>query len=146
MSTGWNLRAIDSKNTAVHAMARLHRCLSKTLDFRKNKMAYSYLAIAIIAEVIATSALKASEEFTKPVPSLIVIIGYGVAFYFLTHVLKTIPVGVTYAIWSGLGIVLVTIAGVILYKQTPDLPAVLGMGLIVAGVVVINVFSKTVGH
>ena len=109
-------------------------------------MAYSYLAIAIIAEVIATSALKASEEFTKLVPSLIVVIGYGVAFYLLTHVLKTIPVGVTYAIWSGLGIVLVTIASVILYKQTPDLPAVLGMGLIVAGVVVINVFSKTVGH
>lgn len=113
---------------------------------RKNKMAYSYLAIAIIAEVIATSALKASEEFTKVVPSIIVIIGYGAAFYFLTHVLKTIPVGVTYAIWSGLGIVLVTIAGIILYKQIPDLPAVLGMGLIVAGVVVINVFSKTVGH
>ena len=109
-------------------------------------MAYSYLAIAIIAEVIATSALKASEEFTKVVPSLIVIIGYGASFYFLTHVLKTIPVGVTYATWSGLGIVLVTIAGVILYKQTPDLPAVLGMGLIIAGVVVINVFSKTVGH
>ena len=109
-------------------------------------MAYSYLAIAIIAEVIATSALKASEEFTKLVPSLIVIIGYGASFYFLTHVLKTIPVGVTYAIWSGLGIVLVTIVGVILYKQTPDFPAVLGMGLIVAGVVVINVFSKTVGH
>jgi len=116
------------------------------LDFRKNKMAYSYLAIAIFAEVVATSALKASEEFTKLVPSLIVIIGYGASFYFLTHVLKTIPLGVTYAIWSGLGIVLVTIAGVILYKQTPDLPAVLGMGLIVAGVVVINVFSKTVGH
>lgn len=109
-------------------------------------MSYSYLAIAITAEVIATSALKASEEFTKLVPSLIVIIGYGVSFYFLTHVLKTIPVGVTYAIWSGLGIVLVTIAGIFLYKQTPDLPAVLGMGLIVAGVVVINVFSKTVGH
>ena len=109
-------------------------------------MAYSYLAIAIIAEVVATSALKASEEFTKVVPSLIVIIGYGVAFYFLTHVLKTIPLGVTYAIWSGLGIVLVTIVGVILYKQTLDLPAVLGMGLIVAGVVVINVFSKTVGN
>ena len=120
--------------------------LTLALDFRKNKMAYSSLAIAIIAEVIATSALKASEEFTKLVPSLIVLIGYGAAFYFLTLVLRTIPVGVTYAIWSGLGIVLVTIAGVILYKQMPDLPAVLGMGLIVAGVVVINVFSKTVGH
>jgi len=109
-------------------------------------MAYSYLAIAIIAEVIATSALKASEEFTKVVPSLIVVIGYGATFYFLTLVLRTIPVGVAYAIWAGLGIVLVTIAGGILYKQIPDLPAVLGMGLIVAGVIVINVFSKTAGH
>lgn len=109
-------------------------------------MAYLYLSIAIIAEVIATSALKASEEFTKVVPSLIVIIGYGVAFYFFTHVLKTIPVGVTYAIWSGLGIVLVIITGAILYKEMPDLPAILGMGLIVLGVVVINVFSNTVGH
>ncbi len=109
-------------------------------------MAYSYLAIAIIAEVIATSALKASAGFTKVVPSLIVIIGYAAAFYCLTHVLKTIPIGVTYAIWSGLGIVLVTIAGMLLYKQTPDLAAIIGMGLIVAGVIVINVFSKTVGH
>jgi small multidrug resistance pump len=109
-------------------------------------MAYLYLAIAIIAEVIATSALKASEEFTKVVPSLIVVVGYGMAFYFLTHVLKSIPLGVTYAVWSGLGIVLVTIAGMVLYKQIPDLPAILGMGMIVAGVVVINVFSKTVGH
>lgn len=109
-------------------------------------MVYLYLAIAIIAEVIATSALKASAEFTKVVPSLIVVIGYAAAFYFLTHVLKTIPVGITYATWSGLGIVLITIAGVIFYKQTPDLPAIFGMALIVVGVVIINVFSKTVGH
>ncbi|WP_321368249.1 multidrug efflux SMR transporter [uncultured Desulfuromusa sp.] len=109
-------------------------------------MAYLYLAIAIVAEVIATSALKASAEFTKVVPSLIVIIGYGAAFYFLAQVLKTIPVGITYATWSGLGIVLITISGIIFYKQTPDLPAIVGMALIVAGVVVINVLSKTVGH
>lgn len=109
-------------------------------------MGYLYLAIAIVAEVAATSALKASEEFTKLGPSLIVIIGYGVAFYFLTLVLRTIPVGVSYAIWSGLGIVLVTLVGIVLYKQIPDTPAILGMGLIIAGVVVINVFSKTIGH
>ena len=109
-------------------------------------MAYIYLAAAIIAEVIATSALKASEEFTKPIPSLLVLIGYGVAFYLLTLVLRTIPVGVTYAVWAGLGIVLVTLAGAVLYNQIPDIPAVIGMGLIVAGVVVINVFSKTIGH
>lgn len=109
-------------------------------------MVYIYLALAIIAEVAATSALKASEEFTRLVPSLIVIVGYGVAFYLLTLVLRVIPVGVTYAIWSGLGIVLVTVVGIFLYKQIPDLPAIIGMGLIVSGVVVINVFSKTAGH
>lgn len=109
-------------------------------------MAYLYLAVAIIAEVIATSALKASEEFTKLVPSAIVIVGYGVAFYCLTLVLRNIPVGITYAIWAGLGIVLIAIVGAVLFRQVPDIPAVLGMTLIVSGVVVINVFSKTVSH
>ncbi len=109
-------------------------------------MAYFYLAIAIIAEVAATSALKASAEFTRLVPSLIVIVGYGVAFYFMTLVLRTIPVGITYAVWAGLGIVLVTIVGAILYREIPDVPAVIGIGLIVAGVVVINVYSKTISH
>jgi small multidrug resistance pump len=109
-------------------------------------MAYIYLAIAIVTEVAATSALKASEEFTKLIPSLIVIVGYGVAFYLLTLVLRTIPVGITYAVWAGLGIVLVALVGAILYKQVPDIPAVIGMGLIVAGVVIINVFSKTISH
>jgi small multidrug resistance pump len=109
-------------------------------------MTYLYLAIAIIAEVTATSALKASEEFTRLVPSLIVIIGYGVAFYFMTLVLRTIPIGITYAIWSGLGIVLVAVVGVVLYKQSLDVPAIIGMSLIIAGVLVINLFSKTAGH
>ena len=109
-------------------------------------MAYLYLAIAIVGEVGATSALKASEEFTRFVPSLIVIVGYGVAFYFLTLVLRSIPVGITYAMWAGLGIVLVALVGAALYKQIPDLPAVIGMGLIVAGVIVINLFSKTIAH
>jgi small multidrug resistance pump len=107
---------------------------------------YLYLFIAIIAEVTATSALKASEEFTKLYPSLIVVVGYGVAFYFMTLVLRVIPIGITYAIWSGLGIVLVTIVGIFLYKQIPDFPAIIGMGLIVSGVVVINVFSKSISH
>jgi len=109
-------------------------------------MAYFYLALAIVAEVAATSALKASDEFTKLVPSLIVIGGYGVAFYLLALVLRAIPLGITYAVWAGLGIVLVAMMGAILYRQIPDLPAIMGMGLIVAGVVVINVFSKTTGH
>lgn len=109
-------------------------------------MAYLYLAIAIVAEVVATSALKASAEFTKLYPSLIVIIGYCIAFYFMTLVLRTIPIGVTYAVWSGLGIVLVTAVGAVLYKQTPDLPAIIGMGLIISGVLVIHIFSKSVQH
>ena len=109
-------------------------------------MAYMYLALAIVAEVAATSALKASEEFSKLVPSLIVIFGYGVAFYLFTLVLRTVPVGIAYAVWAGLGIVLVAIAGAVLYRQIPDVAAITGMGLIVAGVVIINVFSKTSFH
>lgn len=109
-------------------------------------MAYLYLTIAIVAEVAATSALKASEEFTRLIPSLVVVVGYGVAFYFMTLVIRTIPVGITYALWSGLGIVLVSIAAAVLYRQIPDGPAMIGMGLIIAGVVVIHVFSTTAGH
>ena len=109
-------------------------------------MGYLYLAIAIIAEVIATNALKASEEFTRLGPSIIVVLGYGAAFYFLSLVLKTIPVGVAYAIWSGVGIVLIAIVAAIMFKQVPDIPAIVGMVLIVSGVVVINVFSKAASH
>ncbi|MDJ0833227.1 MAG: multidrug efflux SMR transporter [Gammaproteobacteria bacterium] len=109
-------------------------------------MAYLYLAIAILAEVAATSALKASEGFTRLVPSLIVVFGYGLAFYFLSLVLRTIPLGITYAVWAGLGVVLVAIAGIFLYQQVPDLPAIIGMALIVAGVLVIHLFSNNVQH
>ncbi len=109
-------------------------------------MGYIFLAIAIVAEVIATSALKASEEFTKIMPSVIVVVGYGIAFYCLSVVLKTIPVGVAYAIWSGLGIVLIAIVGFFAFDQKLDLPAIVGMLLILTGVVVINVFSKSAGH
>lgn len=109
-------------------------------------MAYLYLAIAIVAEVVATSALKASEQFTRLVPSLLVVVGYGIAFYFMTLVLRTIPIGITYAVWSGVGIVLVAIVGAVLYRQIPDIPAIIGMGLIIFGVVVIHIFSKTVTH
>ena len=109
-------------------------------------MTYLYFTLAIVSEVVATSALKASAEFTKLIPSLIVIIGYCISFYLVTLVLRTIPVGITYAIWSGVGIVLVTLVGAILYKQIPDFPALIGIGLIVAGAVVINVYSKTIFH
>ncbi len=108
-------------------------------------MGYLYLSIAIIAEVIATTALKASESFTKIYPSTVVIVGYAVSFYLFSHVLKTIPVGIAYAIWAGIGIAVVTIAGAFLYRQVPDVPAIIGIGFIVIGVVVINVYSKTVG-
>ena len=109
-------------------------------------MAYLYLTIAIVAEVVATNALKASEEFTKVVPSIVVVVGYGAAFYFLSLVLKVIPVGIAYAIWAGMGIVLVAIVAAIVFKQVPDLPAIIGMLLIISGVVVINVFSQTITH
>ncbi|KAF1715972.1 QacE family quaternary ammonium compound efflux SMR transporter [Pseudoxanthomonas yeongjuensis] len=110
------------------------------------KIGYLYLGIAIVAEVVATSALKASEGFTRTGPSLVVAIGYGVAFYFLSLVLKTVPMGVAYAIWSGVGIVLIAAIGWLLMKQPLDLPALLGIGLIVAGVAVIQLFSRTVAH
>ena len=108
--------------------------------------AYVYLAIAILAEVIATSSLKATAEFTRPWPSLLVIAGYGTAFYCLTLSLRVIPVGIAYAIWSGLGIVLVAIAGYVLYQQKLDAPAILGMAMILGGVLVINLLSKSAAH
>lgn len=106
-------------------------------------MSYLYLSIAIVAEVIGTSALKASEGFTRLGPSLITILGYAAAFYFLSLTLKTIPVGIAYAIWSGVGIVLISLLGYALFRQTLDLPAIVGMALIIAGVAVINLFSRT---
>lgn len=109
-------------------------------------MGYVYLALAIVAEVIATTALKLSDEFSNLVPSVVVVIGYGIAFYFLSLVLKTIPVGVAYAVWSGMGIVLITIVGAVFLDQKIDFPAIIGMLLIITGVVVMNVFSDSVGH
>lgn len=105
-----------------------------------------YLALAIVAEVIATSALKAADGFTRPGPAVIVIAGYGVAFYFLSLALRGIPVGIAYAVWSGVGIVLISLIGWLLYGQTLDPAAGIGIGLIVAGVVVLNLFSKAAVH
>ena len=104
-------------------------------------MTYLYLAIAIVAEVIGTSALKAAEGFTRPLPSLVVVVGYGTAFYFLSLALKSIPVGIAYAIWSGVGVALITLIGWLVFKQRLDAPALLGLALIVAGVVVIHFYS-----
>lgn len=108
--------------------------------------AYTYLGVAIVAEVIATSALKASESFTNFWPSVVTVVGYALAFYCLSLTLRVIPTGVAYAIWSGVGIVLISVVGWVVFKQSLDLAAVIGMALIVAGVVVINVFSSSVRH
>ena len=109
-------------------------------------MHYVHLAIAIIAEVTGTLALRASASFTRFYPSLIVVIGYALAFYFLSLTLNKIPVGIAYAIWSGAGIILIALAGLILYEQAMDLPALTGMALIIAGIVIITGFSKVQVH
>ena len=105
-----------------------------------------FLSIAIVSEVIATSALKASDGFSRLWPSLVVAAGYMAAFYFLSLTLKTIPIGVAYAIWSGAGVALIALIAWVFFGQALDAPAVIGLALIVAGVVVLNVFSKTVAH
>ncbi|MDH5510695.1 MAG: multidrug efflux SMR transporter [Nitrospinota bacterium] len=109
-------------------------------------MHWLYLIMAIAAEVAATSALKASEGFTRLWPSLLVVTGYVAAFYFLSLTLRVIPIGTAYAIWSGVGLVLIVMVGRVLFGQTIDAAAVAGFALIIAGVVVINVFSSSVPH
>ncbi|MCP1575121.1 small multidrug resistance pump [Herbaspirillum rubrisubalbicans] len=108
--------------------------------------AYLTLSVAIVAEVIATTALKSSQGFTRLLPALIVVLGYGVSFYCLSLTLRTMPTSVAYAIWSGVGIVLVTLAAWLIHQQRLDWPAVAGIALIVTGVMVINVFSSSAGH
>lgn len=105
-----------------------------------------FLAIAIVSEVIGTSALKASDGFSRLWPSLLVVLGYGIAFYCLSLTLRTIPVGVAYAVWSGLGVVLITLVAWLFLDQKLDLPALIGMALIVAGVLLMNLFSRSVAH
>ena len=109
-------------------------------------MGYVFLGLAIIAEIIGTTTLKATEQFTKLMPSVIVVISYCASFYLLSVAIKSIQVGTAYAIWCGVGIVFVTALSAIIYKQMPDTPAVIGMLLIVAGVIIINAFSQTTGH
>ncbi|MDB5942024.1 MAG: small multidrug resistance protein [Ramlibacter sp.] len=107
-------------------------------------MQWAVLSVAILAEVVATSALKASNGFSRPWPSVVVVLGYGLSFYCLSIVLRTVPVGVVYAIWSGVGIALITLAGWLFFGETLDAPAFAGLALIVAGVVVLNLFSRSV--
>jgi len=105
-------------------------------------MSWLYLAVAIVAEVVGTAALKSSEGFSRPAPSVVVVLGYLVAFYFLSLTLRTIPVGVAYAVWSGVGIVLISLIAWLAFGQSLDAPAMAGMALIIAGVILINIFSK----
>ncbi|MEM9473973.1 MAG: SMR family transporter [Pseudomonadota bacterium] len=107
---------------------------------------YLYLVVAIIFETIGTSALQASQQFTRIGPTLIVIVAYAISFYLLGLSLKFMPVGVVYAIWSGLGIVSITAIGFLVFGQRLDAPALLGMAMIVGGVLVIHLFSKTASH
>ncbi|HRN89979.1 multidrug efflux SMR transporter [Hyphomicrobium sp.] len=107
---------------------------------------YGSLIVAIVFEVVGTSFLQASHQFTRPLPTAMMALCYAAAFYFLSISLKVIPVGIAYAIWSGLGIVLISTVGLIVFKQTLDTPALIGLGLIVAGVIVVNVFSQSVSH
>lgn len=105
-----------------------------------------FLSIAVAAEVIGTSSLKASEGFTKLVPSVMVLVGFAVAFYFLSLTLKVIPVGIAYAAWSGLGIVLISLIGRLVFDQKLDAPAIIGIVFILTGVLIMQLFSKSVAH
>lgn len=107
---------------------------------------YFFLACAIIFESVGTSFLKASEGFTKPLQTVIFVVAMTASFYMLTLAIRTIPIGIAYAIWSAVGIVVISIVGYFLYKQHLDLPAIIGIGLIIVGVIVINVFSKSASH
>lgn len=108
--------------------------------------AYLLLIVAVLFETLGTSSLLASQQFTRPLPILGVVLGFGAAFYLLTLVLRYLPLGITYAVWSGLGICLTALVGWAVFRQPVDLAAMLGMGLILAGIVVINVFSATATH
>lgn len=109
-------------------------------------MHWIHLFVAITGEVIGTSALKASEGFSKPLPSAITVVSFGIAFYFLALTLRILPIGIAYAIWSGAGIIMISFIGYFYFKQSLDLPALIGIGLIIAGVVTINTLSDTTSH
>lgn len=136
----WRRPSRRAMRACVKQMARAVRSHAMNLP------PVALLGIAIVAEVIATSALKASDGFTRPVPSVVAGAGYCLAFYLLALVMKSIPTGVVYAVWSGLGIVLISAVGWLVYGQRLDAPAVAGMALIVAGVAVIHLFSQASAH
>lgn len=107
---------------------------------------YIYLILAVAAETIGTTALQASQQFTRLLPSVLVVAGYALSFYLLALVLKAMPVGIVYAIWSGLGIVFIALIGLLVFGQRLDLPAILGLAMIIGGIAVINLFSGSTSH
>ena len=109
-------------------------------------MSYFYLALAITAEVAGTTLLKSTEEFTRLVPTTFLVVFYLISFWLMTLALRDLPLGVVYAVWSGLGIVLVAVIGAVIYKEIPDLASLIGMGLIISGVIVMHLFSKSIQH
>ena len=125
----------------------MYFCRNRKSVNPKNSMKhYLILLLAIVCEVIATSALKQTEQFTRLIPSLVTLAGYAGAFYFLSMALRNIPLGIAYAIWSGAGIVLVALVGWLVFKQHLDVPAIIGISMILGGVLVINLFSESAGH
>ena len=142
---GWCRRTSAGVFRGARARRRRRRPAGAAAPGRRSpQMKWLYLAVAILAEIVATSALKSSDGFTRLLPSVVTTLGYVVSFYFLSLTLREVPVGIAYAIWSGVGIVLISIVSALLFKQHLDAPAMIGMGLIIAGVVVMNVFSKSV--
>lgn len=111
-----------------------------------NASTYALLCFAIVLEVIGTTGLQMSQQFTRPWPVVLLVVCYAAAFYCLSITLKVIPVGIAYAIWSALGIVLISVVGLVLFRQKLDLPAIIGMALIIAGVLIVNIFSKSISH
>lgn len=111
-----------------------------------NASVYALLLLAIVLEVIGTTALQQSQQFTRPLPIVVLVACYAASFYCLSITLKAIPVGIAYAIWSGLGIVLISAVGLVFFRQRLDLPAIIGLALILAGVLVVNLFSKSISH
>lgn len=124
----------------------IRTCFFKEIHKFIDMKNYLFLALAILCESVATSFLKASEGFTKPLQTIIFVVAMSASFYLLTHAIKVIPIGIAYAIWSAVGIVLISLVGYFVYKQTLDLPAILGIALIIVGVIIINVFSKSASH
>lgn len=107
---------------------------------------YLTLALAVLAETIGTTALQASQQFSKPLPSILVVVAYAISFYLLSITLRTMPVGIVYALWSGLGIILIATIGWVVFGQRLDLPAILGLSMIIGGIAVIHLFSSTSPH